>query len=252
MARKRKSNYFWRFVGYVCLYLLLAGSATWTVVWTYRHLIGDQRFAVSQVVVDGGSASTSQELVTELDAIRGQNIFSVDMKAIKATALAHPWVANATVRRELPQRVRLMVQEFQPEGLAKIGSNVMVVTNDGHIICPIEDLRLALDVPVIVGLPKKGYRDAICRASAMLTEIKATSLMFWGSLETLDVSDPNNTVAWLSNQNAPYYLGDRLLAENILNYLSISDHIHETYQNIQYVELGYPHQVAVRPALASK
>ena len=84
-------------------------------------------------------------------------------------------------------------------------------------------------------------------ASITLMLISLESLFFWDNIETLDVSDSDNMVVRLRSQTAPVYLGDTVIAENLNNYLSIAQHIQEKYPALDYIELGFPNQVAIMP-----
>lgn len=93
-----------------CAVLLLAALGWWLL----RH----PAFAIGGITVQGdtthNSAATLRANVTPKLA---GNFFTVDLQKARAAFEAVPWVRQAVVRRQFPNRLRVQLQEHQPVAL---------------------------------------------------------------------------------------------------------------------------------------
>lgn len=90
-----------------CGVLALAAAAWWAV----RH----PAFALTRITVVGDVAHNSAATVRANVAPRiAGNFFTVDLRAARQAFLQVPWVREATVRREFPNRLKVVLQEHRP------------------------------------------------------------------------------------------------------------------------------------------
>ncbi|KAF1048951.1 cell division protein FtsQ/DivIB [Xylophilus sp.] len=83
------------------------GAAVW---WVMRN----PAFAVGRIVVQGDLAHNSAATLREHVAPRlDGNFFTIDLERTREAFLSAPWVRSATVQREFPNRLRVVIQEHQ-------------------------------------------------------------------------------------------------------------------------------------------
>ncbi|CAM2006220.1 cell division protein FtsQ/DivIB [Acanthopleuribacter pedis] len=214
----------------------------------YRTLRSHPRFAIQQIEIQGAGPSAEREIRQILEPVLGHNVFSLDLGSLQRRILDYPRVKSVVVRGEVSGTLRLDVVEHEPAGLVQIENRILVVNREGDMLGSYEHFGRPLDLPVLVGL--EGNEDLtvlIERGLATLAALRDTSLVFWDNVETLNLGNPENMIVTLRSEPAPIYLGRRVIAENIMNYLSIAQRVREDYPQLQYIELGYPNQVAVMP-----
>jgi len=244
--------------GYVVFYCTLAALVTYGIAWSYHTLRSHPVFALDTFEIIGASPRTDRELRLQLEQYDGQNFFSVNLAEIRDMVTAHSWVDSVDVHGHLPRRIKLLVRERIPAGLVRKGKQVIVVSPDGAAIAPIEEMAEAyanpteadglLDSPVLEGIPQGDNGLALIHKGLQtLNVIRETSLLFWGHIETLDLSDERNMIIHLRNVHAPLYLGDEVLPRNIRNYLTIAQYIEKEFPSLQYVELGFPNHIVIMP-----
>ncbi len=248
----------WPIVGYMAFYCTLALVVCLAIAWTYRTLRSHPIFAIDTIEVRGASARTERDLRKALVPFMGRNFFAADLTQARTIAVRHPWVANASVHAHLPRRIEVVVEEYRPAGLVRAGERIIVVAANGHAIAPVEELNEAitnpnladdlLDRPVLLGVPagEAGFA-VIQKGLAALETIRNTSLLFWGHIETLDLSDERNMIVHLRNVTAPLYLGDEVIPRNLQNYLAIAPYLDKEYPSLAYIELGFPNHIAIMP-----
>jgi cell division protein FtsQ len=94
--------------------LIAAGAITAVAfaVWGGHHfLTTSPRFAIDTIVVSGARDLSVDAVLERLPARRGDNIFVTDIEAQVAALQADPWIARASVRRELPHTLVVEIEE---------------------------------------------------------------------------------------------------------------------------------------------
>lgn len=185
-------------LGVIALVLLAPVALAWG---GWAWLSGTPGFAVRRVVVSG-CQRVSPEEIAALSGALGTNAFALDLGRVRAALLAHPWVADATVRRALPHELRVSVTERVPVAVEVAKEARRVIDESGAILGEggAEDLRL----PELRGIssapePQRAERRAL--AAATLTALRAAAPALHARAEALDVSDVRKLV--LRAQDCP-------------------------------------------------
>jgi cell division protein FtsQ len=93
---------------FTVLLVMLLASAIW---WALRHPL----FAIAGITVQGDVAHNSAVTLRANVAPRlAGNFFTLNLAAARQAFEMVPWVRQATVRREFPNRLRVQLQEHQP------------------------------------------------------------------------------------------------------------------------------------------
>ncbi len=109
-----------------CLFLLVA-AAGW---WALRHPL----FAISVIVVQGDVVHNSAMTLRANVAPRlAGNFFTVSLAAARQAFEGVPWVRQAVVRREFPNRLRVHLQEHQAVALWGSDGESRLVNTFGEV-----------------------------------------------------------------------------------------------------------------------
>lgn len=99
--------------------------------WTF---LGSGLFRVKEIIVEGGER-VSPERVKELIGIRvGGNIFTAQTGRARQALLRLLWVREARVRRALPSRIMVQLEERKPALLIALGNERYWVDRDGYLL----------------------------------------------------------------------------------------------------------------------
>lgn len=104
------------------------------LVWAVNFAVDVRHFPIRAVKVEGPLQHLSSAQVQE--AVTGylhESFFRVDLDGIRDALLALPWVANASVRRQWPDRIRLVLTERRP---VAIWGERALVDEDGAVFEP--------------------------------------------------------------------------------------------------------------------
>jgi cell division protein FtsQ len=164
-------------------------------------ILGTSFFVVSDIVVEG-STFLSQQQILELSGInRGTNIFIIRPSEAAERIEAHPYVMKAYITRELPNRVIIKVEERQLVGYLPFMGSFLLVDEEATVISATPDTPVD-NIPVFGGFEVKDFGidsalaienrdifDKIIYISKSITEFMAGYSSVY-----VDVSDPERIV----------------------------------------------------------
>jgi cell division protein FtsQ len=107
--------------------LLLAAALGW---WALRHPV----FAIGGITVLGDTAHNNVATLRANVAPRlAGNFFTVDLQKAREVFEAVPWVRHAVVKRQFPNRLRVLLEEHAPEAFWGADSESHLVNNFGEV-----------------------------------------------------------------------------------------------------------------------
>ena len=112
--------------------LLTVAAMSFAFIFGYDLLTQSSYFSAAQIQIEGIQRLSSREIMQQAGVSDGTNIFSVNLTAARKRLLAHPWIADAEISREIPVGIHIRIQEQRP--LAIIDLNRKFILNaQGHI-----------------------------------------------------------------------------------------------------------------------
>lgn len=107
--------------------LVLVAALAW---WLVRHPV----FAIGGIVVQGDVAHNSAATLRANVAPRlAGNFFTVDLQQAREAFEAVPWVRQAVVRRQFPNKLRVLLEEHRPEALWGADAESRLVNTYGEV-----------------------------------------------------------------------------------------------------------------------
>ena len=145
-------------------------SAAWL---SYAKVMASERLRVERVDVRGSRFLSEGEVRELLGSAVGENILEVDIESLKSRLRASPWVADATVRRTLPDALQVDVVERVPLALAEL-DQLFLMAADGALIDLYGPRTAGFDLPIVrglKGLTGESRADRAQRAGALLADL---------------------------------------------------------------------------------
>lgn len=147
------------FVAWAALLVLFSSTLALYLGWSHARRLGNQLrdillshsyFSVEEIRVRGGEKVGGSEIVAMAGMNHGMNIWKIDPAVIERKVGKHPWVKRVLVRRELPRRVVIEVEERQAKGIVVLGK-LYYVDADGFIFKEVEEGEKT-ELPMLTGL----------------------------------------------------------------------------------------------------
>ncbi len=250
-VRRRKvgQRQLWRIVRMVAV-LSVAVYGGWRGT---ALVLGTPAFQVSRISVRGNERLSVGEVLAIVDGLRGRNILTVGLDEWQQRLLASPWVEAATLRRLLPSRIEVAIQERQPIGLGRLAGILYLVDGGGVVIDEYGPSYAEFDLPIIDGLGQKpsGSVSAVDESRARLAARVIAALEGRPDLakrvSQIDVTDAHDAVVMLEGDTAMLRLGEQEFADRIQEYLDLAPALRERIAEIDYVDLRFDERLYVRP-----
>ena len=86
-------------------------------------------FRADNIVIRGAHRLSKQQILEQTNINKGINILSVNLSIIRNTLLAHPWIAEAEVKRELPDMITIGIKEHKPLAILDLGRKFLINVN---------------------------------------------------------------------------------------------------------------------------
>jgi cell division protein FtsQ len=135
-----------------------------------RHVRTSPAFEVTEIGLEGHVRLAREEILDTAGLAEGRNVFDVAPEEAEERLDAHPWIAEADVRRRLPGTYTVEVRERRAVALLALGE-LYLVSEDGAVFKEVE-AGDPVDLPVITGVDRERFtRDRGFRTSVLLEAV---------------------------------------------------------------------------------
>lgn len=108
-----------RLVARIFLVLLAFFALSAVCLAGYRSLLSSPLLQVTRIKVNGYQHLGPQTVIQQAGIPSGINILSLDLDGVRKRLTQHPWIVAATISREIPDRIRIEIEERKPVALVK-------------------------------------------------------------------------------------------------------------------------------------
>jgi len=85
-------------------------------------------FRANNISVIGNQRLSDSEILRQAQIKTESNILSVNLQLARKRLMAHPWVAEAEIRRELPDAMAIKITEHKPLAIVDLGRKFIIST----------------------------------------------------------------------------------------------------------------------------
>jgi cell division protein FtsQ len=224
----------------VVLWLQLAGAlaAALAGVWAgYARVMASQHLRVARVDVRGGHFLSEGEVREMLGPAVGENILLLDIDALTERLRASPWVAEATVKRALPDTLEVEIRERVPLALAEL-DRLYLMDGEGVLIDIYGPRTAGFDLPIVRGLAgseAEARRDRAQRAGALLADIGELA----AEISELAVTGDGDLRVVLKGAGEVLLLGPPPCRGRLLTFLGLRRDLVERAPQAEYFDLRF-------------
>ena len=206
---------------------------------------------ISDVIVTGSQHVPAGDLACMADDLRGQNILQADLDGWRQRMLAWSWVDDVSMRRRLPSTVEVAIIERQPIGIARFGSDLLLV-DASAVIDQYQPVYAEYDLPIIDGLFSGGDAGGVdarrgLRVRQLLDDVGRRPRIA-ARLSQIDVTDVDDVRVVLEGDAAVLRLGAAEFLQRLERYTRSEPAIQGRWATIDYADLRFGERVYVAPA----
>jgi cell division protein FtsQ len=107
-------------------------AASCLFVFTYDVLTQCDYFKAKSLKIEGIHRLTEKEIAEQACVSKDINILAVNLSMVRKRLMAHAWIADAEVRREIPSGLFIRIKEQQPLAVVDLG-NKYIINEQGRI-----------------------------------------------------------------------------------------------------------------------
>lgn len=157
-----------------------AGDRAWRAGWVSQAAAIAEGWAIAassglglrvrQVLLEGRRHTPRPDIVSAIDISRGDPLLGIDLDRLRARVESIPWVRAASVQRQWPKTVHVVIEERKPIAIWQRDRRLSLVDRYGATIAT-GDLQPFADLLVVVG------RGAPKQASKLLEVLNTRPLL---------------------------------------------------------------------------
>ncbi len=126
-------------------------------------LLTSPRLGVLQLSVRGAGERVAADWVcAALEPLRGRHLLWIELPEVATLLADHPWIRSAAIRKELPDRLVVTIEQRRPAALLERDDGLYYVERDGRVIAPLEEA--AEETGLVRIRAERGGPDAIASA----------------------------------------------------------------------------------------
>ena len=132
-------------------------------------------FQISQLTIEGTQRLSEKEITKQAQAGIGVNILAVNLSLVRKRLIAHPWIAEAGVSREIPSGLNIRIKEHAPLAVVDVGQKFLI-NHSGKIFktwgpsdpanLPVVSGLNVLDLPPVYGQTDSAEGDSVRERTA--------------------------------------------------------------------------------------
>lgn len=98
-------------------------------IFSYDFLTQCDYFKAEKLVVTGTDRLSEKQVLEQAQIKKGINIISVNLSMTRKRLLAHSWITEADVSRDLPCGIHIRIKEHQPLAILDLGRKFLINTS---------------------------------------------------------------------------------------------------------------------------
>ena len=89
-------------------------------------------FKANSLKIEGMQRLTTKEIIRQARVREGMNVLAVNLTTVRKRLIAHPWIAAAEVRREIPSGLIIRIKEHSPLAIVNLDRKY-IINEQGQI-----------------------------------------------------------------------------------------------------------------------
>jgi cell division protein FtsQ len=130
--------------------LFLVAVMSFAFIFGYDLFTQSDYFKTVYLNVQGCKTLDEKAVLAQAKLSPGLNIFSVNLSTTRKRLLAHPWISEAEVSREIPSGIHIRIKEHEPLAIIDINRKFLL-NNQGELFKEWE-VTDPVNLPVVDGL----------------------------------------------------------------------------------------------------
>ncbi len=222
--------------------LVLPVIAAGVVIYLFS-MAARSAFPLNRVVFTGNAHLPDEELRNISCLKSGDNLFSLSARSVSKKMLESPWIRSASVRKEFPDSLHVLIREAEPFALLDMKGRLFIVDDQGRMLEQLKDTPVPF-LPVISGNPfneKAAYTEAISLAAA----IRRTGLQ--SRKDRIEIIAHRPTELAVNIDGVVVKIGAGEYDDKLGRLLELEEEIKARRIPVDYIDVRFANRIIVKP-----
>ena len=235
--------------------LLLISMLSFGLYWMRDRLYHSPRFDVAITEINGLQNISQNQVLVKISELQqpDRNLMRLDLDRLRRSLELIPWVKTVVVRRVLPDKLMIDIEEREPVAFARVAQGTLLIDGEGILLENNPENLSQPDFPVILGM-ESGYvpevlrrnRERIALYQQLMRSLNRGGAGLSRDLSEVHLQDPGNVSVILNGDTVLVYLGRDGFQDKFRRYLAASKELKKKYRNLDSVDLRYRDQVVIK------
>lgn len=193
--RKERRRHSLRLVTRRVVSSALAILLVWGVILCGHMILTSPKFLVKSIIMEGNAHLKEKDLRRYEDRLTN-NIFILNLGAVRDELLHEPYVKDVYLRRELPDRVYIRIEERVPYAVLRMEGRERLVDREGFILGPLEK-KTGKALPVVSGIrqDKDGFwKEDLSQALSLVDALKSFGYPDLSEIREIEMSKDRGAI----------------------------------------------------------
>jgi len=198
---------------------------------------------INKVVFTGNEHLTDGELKTLAGLKNSDNLIGISSSRVFSKMMESPWIRNVSIRKELPDRLHILIEESEPFALLDIKGGLFIVDDRGTMLEKLKDSPIPF-LPVISGNPF-GNKEVYSQALDLARVIREKGLLLNSDYIEIIASRLQDISVNIDGVIVKVGAGD--YENKLLRFEDIEEEIKSRNIHVDYIDLRFANKVVVKP-----
>ena len=229
--------------GHFAQALVLVGGPLALGLW----LFSSPTFALARVDLDGNRFVERAWVDRALLPLLGSNLLSLPLPQVAELLSANPWVEGVTVRKRLPNELRISVVERRPAALLRDGQALTYLDERGRPIATFDPWRGPRDLLLVSVSP--ATHAAPAGAFEIARELEASAPQWAGTLSEVEVLGEGDFRLYLGALAFPLLVRTGTLKDRLAELGKLLPELSRRYPKLAFIDLRFDRRIIFQPAI---
>ena len=169
------------------------------IFWCMYYLLQSDLMNLKNIVLEGNSNVTEDEIVNISNLVIDRNIFKYNLKEIKQNIISHPYIKEVKVYRKLPDTIMIQMEEREEYAIILYMGSYIYIDQES-IVLKASDSYMANENILITGINFKNFKvgervqatndDDLGLVMDLLKAINMTTV--YDMISEINISEKNN------------------------------------------------------------
>jgi cell division septal protein FtsQ len=212
---------------------------------SYRKLCQSDFFQITTINIDGNRMTNKEQIVALSSIDIHSNLLAMDVTQVQSNLENHPWIAQATIDRDWPNRLVITIKEKTPAALLNQNDGLWYLDRKGRVIAQAEPLQ-ELDFPVITGLEKLSPNNGLQQDSFLpLQDVfallklagRGNSILPSQNISEIHINEKGEMILYLLDRPFPIHFGTN--GKISTRYYRLVKILKNLYKSREFSEIAY-------------